>query len=40
MKGAIGNRSFMSLVNNYNRNPEIAMKEIPNEPELSDQHMI
>jgi hypothetical protein len=36
----IGNRSFTSPVNNYNRNPEIAMKEIPTEPEPSDQHVI
>jgi hypothetical protein len=28
---------FTSPVNNYNRNPEIAMKEIPTEPEPSDQ---
>jgi hypothetical protein len=36
----IENRSFTSPVNNYNRNPKIAMKEIPTEPEPSDQHVI
>ena len=36
----IGIRSFTSLVNNDNENPDFAKCEIPTEFEPSDQHVI
>jgi hypothetical protein len=36
----IGIRSFTSLVNNDNENPDFAKCEIPTESEPSDQHVI